>query len=80
VYVKALQQQDSRAFDRSVPDELIPFINAHTGQGLFVVHNCMNHSCDNNAETTFRHGDRYQRSAIAPTATLEPSSDRGQDS
>jgi hypothetical protein len=29
-------------------------------QGLFVVHNCMNHSCDNNAETTFRHGDRYR--------------------
>ncbi len=92
---KTLQQQDPRTFDRSVPDELIPFINAHSGQvsmharicflsthhnlpqvapwhlrsrvsepspkqGLFVVHNCMNHSCDNNAETTFRHGDRYR--------------------
>lgn len=57
-YAKTLQQQDPRTFDRSIPDELIPFINAHSGQGLFVVHNCMNHSCDNNAETTFRHGDR----------------------
>jgi hypothetical protein len=66
---KTLQQQDPRTFDRSVPDELIPFINAHSGQ--VPVHA---HICFLSTRITICHGTNVPRvswtAAIAKTGSF----------
>ena len=56
-YAKLLQAKNPALFEKELEDCYVDFINAYSAQGLYIVHNTMNHSCVSNAETTFARGD-----------------------